>query len=89
MPAAKKITEPRCTQVSVQWSVQGKVAIMEYGKITSGYSGSMSRTYEVPEDWTEDQIAEFQEAKRAELREHLDEIDNKEFEERFEQRDWK
>lgn len=80
--------EPRCIEVSVQYSGGGKVAIKEYGKISSNWGVSMSRRYEVPADWDEDQIAEFQVTKRDELKELVDPIDNEEFNERYAQRDW-
>lgn len=80
--------EPKCIEVSVQYSGGGKVAIKEYGKITTNWGVSMSRRYEIPEGMTEEQIDEFQVEKRKELRDLVDPIDQAEFQERYEQRDW-
>lgn len=86
--AARKAEEPRCIEVSVQYSGSGKVAIKEYGKISSGWSVSMSRRYEVPQGMTEEGIDNFQIERRQHLRDILDPIDEAEFEERYKQRDW-
>lgn len=80
--------EPRCIEASVQYSGGGKVSIKEYGKITSNWGLSMSRRYEIPEDWTEEQIDEFQVAKRQHIFDLVDPIDEGEFQARYKQRDW-
>jgi hypothetical protein len=82
------MSEPRCVEISVQASGGGKVAIKEYGKIASNWGVSMTRRFEVPEDWDQDQIDEFQIDQRQHLRELIEVIDQAEFDERYEQRDW-
>lgn len=82
------MSEPRCVQVSVQWNIGGKVAIKEYGKITSNYGASMSRVFEIPEDWTQEQIDEFQVNQRQQLEDLLDPVDQAHFDLRYDQRDW-
>jgi hypothetical protein len=54
------MTEPKIKEVRVHWGGQGNVAIQSYGKESSGYSGNITRAYEVPSDWTADQIAIFE-----------------------------
>lgn len=83
------MSEPRVTEVTVNFHAGGKVAIKEYGKISSEYGASLSRRYSVPEDWTEEQIAEFELLKVLELREQLEPVLQAEFDERYDQRDWK
>lgn len=82
------MTEPRVTQVSVNFNGSGKVAIKDYGKINSGYGASISRTYEIPEDWDEAQVAAFELEKLAELHDALEPVLQTEFDERYRQRDW-
>lgn len=81
--------EPRCVEVVVQRSGGGKVAIKEYGKVSSQWGVSFSRRYIVPEDWDDDRVDEFQIAKSDELRALIEPIDQAEFDERYKQRDWK
>lgn len=89
MPAKKTVEEPVCIEVATHWSIDGKVAIKEYGKISSGYSGSMSRRFTIPPDWTQDQIDEFHIAQRQHLEDLLSPVDQDHFDERYAQRDWK
>jgi hypothetical protein len=84
----KKLTEPRCIEVSVQHSGGGKVAIRDFGKVTSNWGISFSRRYEIPSDWTEEQIDEFQITKSDELHELIEPIDQEEFDVRYKQRNW-
>lgn len=81
----EQLTEPRCIEVACHWAIDGKVAIRDYGKHSSGYSGSMSRRFQIPEGWTQDQIDDFQLAQRQHLEELLDPIDLYHFEERASQ----
>jgi hypothetical protein len=82
------MSEPRCIEISVQASGGGKVAIKEYGKITSNWGVSMSRRFEIPEDWDQEQIDEFQIDQRQHLRDLIEPVDQAEFDERYAQRDW-
>ncbi len=81
--------QPQVTQITVNYNGSGKVAIMEYGKITSGYGASVSRTYTVPDDWDDTQVKDFELAKLEELRLEVEPILQAEFEDRYEQRNWK
>lgn len=83
------MSEPKCIEVSVQHSGGGKVAIRDFGKISSGWGLSMSRRYEIPEEWTQEQIDEFQLAQNDHLHKLIEPLDQDEFDERYKQRDWK
>jgi hypothetical protein len=80
--------EPRCIEVSVQYSGGGKVAIRDFGKITSNWGVSMSRRYEVPEGFSEEDIDAFQVTKRDELKALVEPIDQEEFDLRYAQHKW-
>jgi hypothetical protein len=79
--------EPRCLTVTVSRSQKGNVALKDYGRLSSGYDVFMSRTYEVPENWTEEQVDEFQLAKHDHLVELIEPIDQENYEERAAQAD--
>lgn len=83
-----KVTEPQCIESRIHRGGDGKVAIMEYGKVSSGYSVNITRSYAIPADWTEEQVTAFEEAKLAEFKERLDPVLDAEFEERWNQRVW-
>lgn len=87
MPVNKK-SEPRCIEVRVNFGGGGKVAIKEYGKISSDYHASITRAYTIPPDWTDDDVTEFELAMIAKLHQELDPVFNAEFNERYDQRDW-
>jgi hypothetical protein len=82
------MSEPRCIEIAVQHSGGGKVAIREYGKITSNWGLSMSRRFEIPEDWTQEQIDEFQVTENDRLHKLIEALDQEEFDQRYAQRDW-
>lgn len=84
--AVKAKSEPECTQVSVQWNIGGKVAIEEYGAVTSNYGASMSRTFTIPADWTQEQIDDFQIEERQRLEDLLEPIDQANIDLRYAQR---
>lgn len=77
--------EPKVVAVRVNFGGGGKVAIQSYGNVTSDYHASISRDYAIPEDWTEDQVMEFELAKVAQIRGLIDPILQAEFDERYEQ----
>lgn len=85
---AKETNEPVCVEASTHWGISGKVAIVDYGKHSSEYSGSMSRRYVIPPDWTEEQIDEFQLAKRQHLEDLLEPIDQHHYDERIKEANW-
>lgn len=82
------MAEPRVIEVTAHFHGGGKVAIMDYGKISSDYGASLTRKYAIPEDWTEDQVAEFELTKVLELHDQLEPFLQQEFDERYEQRNW-
>lgn len=61
------MAEAKCKEVLVSASVGGKVEIVKY-EYYNDYHFSISRTYDVPEEWTEPEVDEFQRDKIAELR---------------------
>jgi hypothetical protein len=79
---------PRIIETGMHFGGGGKVAIIDFGKVSSDYSMHISRKYAVPEDWTEEQVAEFELAKLAELRATLDPLLDHEFNVRFDQHVW-
>lgn len=80
--------EPQVVEITVNFHGGGKVAIKEYGKISSEYGASFSRRYTIPADWTEEQVAVFEVEKALDLHDQLEPILQQEFDERYEQRDW-
>lgn len=84
----QKKSEPRCISVNVQTQGGGKVAIKDFGKISSGWGMSFSRSFEIPEDWSPEAIDEFQLAQQKHLADLIEPLDQAEFDVRYEQRDW-
>ena len=82
------MSEAKCIESRVHCGGDGKVAIMEYGKVTSGYGANISRTYAIPEDWTEEQLSDFEDQVYYGLKVRVDEILDHEFNERWSQRVW-
>jgi hypothetical protein len=83
-----EITEPVCIEAATHWSIDGKVAIVDYGKLSSGYSGSMSRRFQVPADWTQEQIDAFQLEQRQHLEDLLEPVDQHHLDIRLAQKNW-
>lgn len=81
------MSEPRVVEATVSRSQSGNVALEDYGKHTSGFSIFFSRKFEIPDDWTQEQVDEFQAAQNEHLRELLDPIDIAETVDRFKQAD--
>ena len=81
-------SRPRVTETRLSRSGGGKVAIIDFGKVSSDYFVSIGRTYDVPSDWTEDQVTAFEDTKLAELRERLEPLLDHEFNVRFDQHVW-
>lgn len=72
-------SEPRCTEVTCSASLGASVQIVEF-KYTRKYNFLESRTFEIPEDWTEDQVKEFQSKKTEELKSEVESLSDKELE---------
>ena len=81
------MAEPRCIEVTVSRSQQGNVALKDYGKHTSGYNLFFSRKYEIPEEWSEEDVDAFQLERQDHLRSLIDPLDDEEYESRVEQAD--
>lgn len=82
------MSEPQVIEIAVNFNGGGKVAIKEYGKISSEYGASITRRYAIPADMTEADVAAFELEKVMELREQLEPILQAEFDERIVQADW-
>jgi hypothetical protein len=85
---ANEIGEPVCIEIGTHWGIEGKVKVRDYGKLSSGYSGSMSRRFVIPDDWTQEQIDDFQREQRQNLENLLEPIDQHHFEERYKDANW-
>lgn len=79
-------TEPKCTEILCSSSVGGKVQIVKF-EYTADFHYSMSRKYDVPEDWTEQDVHDFQVDKEIEIRSVLEGIADAEMKELQKQRD--
>jgi hypothetical protein len=75
------VSEPRCIEVSVTRAQGGKVSIVKYDH-SSDWFNSLGRRYEIPEGWTEEEVAAFQKQKQAELVSLIDEQDQVDYDER-------
>lgn len=76
---------PQLVETRIHRGGDGKVAIMDYGKVSSGYSVNITRSYQIPEDWDAEQVEEFENQQLDELKVKVDEILDKEFTERWNQ----
>lgn len=83
--ADKAAESPTARSISVTFSGGGKVAIRSYGNITSDYFHSANETWDIPPDWTPEQIAEFRAERRAALKAELEPELDKEFRSRYDQ----
>lgn len=54
------ITEPKPRQVTVHFGGSGKVALQGFGKESSEYGINISRTYDVPSTWSDDEVKAFE-----------------------------
>jgi hypothetical protein len=79
-------SEPRCTEVTVSASVGGKVQIVKF-EYTADFHYSMTRKYDIPEDWAETDVLDFQHDKTVLLREQLEVAAQAEMDELMRQRD--
>lgn len=82
------IVEPKCVEMTVSRGGGGKIAIVDYGRHTSDYSIFLSRKYVVPDDWTDEQVDEFQVAAQQHLFELIDPIDSAEMDGRLNHANW-
>lgn len=73
--------QPRCVEVSASYSAGGKVSIEKYDW-SSDWHGSMSRRFEIPEGWTDEEIEAFQYTQFQAIYDVVDAIDTEESEKR-------
>lgn len=83
---SEEITKPKCTEATVSSSVGGKVQIVKY-EYSADFHYSMTRKYDVPEGWTEEDVDDFQKDKVIELRGVLERIAQAEMDDLLKQRD--
>jgi hypothetical protein len=81
--------QPQCTEVRIHRGGDGKVAIIDYGKVSSGYSDNITRSYQIPEEWTDEQVEEFEDKQLEALKPRIDAVLDAEFVERWEQKAWR
>lgn len=77
---------PVLTEVSASASLGAKVQLVKF-ELNTDYHYSMSGKWSVPEDWTEDQCREFRRQKVQELKDELEPIAEKEFEDLMKQKE--
>lgn len=80
--------QPKCTDIRIHRGGGGKVAIIDYGRVSSDYSVSISRAYAIPEGWTDEQVTDFEDRVLAEFKDRIDPILDAEFQERWNQKMW-
>lgn len=68
------MVEPKIKEVRVHWGGEGKVALRPFGKESSGYGANISRTYEIPSNWTDDQVAVFEREIIESIKENLEPV---------------
>lgn len=77
--------EPVCTSVTASASVGGSVQIVKY-EYTAKYDYFMSRTYDIPEGWSEQDVKDFQQDKSIQIRAQVEGLAEAEMEELLEQK---
>lgn len=80
--------EPRCIETRIHRGGGGKVAIVDYGRVASDYSVNITRAYEIPADWTDEQVTQFEDEQLAILKTRIDPVLDAEFQERWDQHVW-
>ncbi len=80
--------EPICTEITVSHSADGKIAINDYGKRTSGWGVFMSQKFIIPEGWTQEQVDAFQQEQHDKIFKMVEEIDDREHDLRWDAKQW-
>ena len=83
------MSQPKLSQIGVTVSRGGKVALREYGKHTSDYFASFTRTYSIPDDWSNEDAEVFQVREYDRLVELADPLDEYEYVLRYNQSEMK
>lgn len=78
------MSEPKLEQIGMSVSLGGKVAIIKFD-LSADYHVSGSRTYSIPEDWTNEQAEDFQVQEYERLREVVDKQSQVEYDDLWEQ----
>lgn len=66
------MAEPQVKEAMVSVSVGGKIQLVKF-EASSDFGVSFSRRYDIPADWTEDQVDKWQDAKAQYLRDLIEE----------------
>lgn len=80
--------QPVCTEITVSHSADGKIAINDYGKRSSGWGIFFSQKYIIPEGWTQEEVDAFQKERHDEIFQTVEELDQREHDVRWEAREW-
>lgn len=54
------MSEPKVKEVSIHWGGGGAVQLEEYGKQKSEYGCNITRKYEIPADWDDLDVEQFE-----------------------------
>lgn len=82
------MSEARVTEIKISFGGDGKVAIVEYGKVSSGWHASLSRTYEIPEDWDEHAVEVFELDRIEALKAQIEPVLQHEHDWRYAEKEW-
>lgn len=83
-----KSPDPVPTEITVSHNQGGSIAINDYGKRKSDWGIFMSQRFPIPEDWTQEDVDEFQKRKHDDLKAIVDPLDQIEHDIRWEAREW-
>jgi hypothetical protein len=78
-------SEPTPLEITVSSSVGGKVQIIKF-EYSEDYHFSQSEKWSIPEDWSDEQVAEFRSGKQEALDADLQKIAQARVDERIEQK---
>jgi hypothetical protein len=78
--------DAKCIEASASVSVGGRIQIVKF-EYSQDFHFSMNRKYEVPSDWSEDDVKNFQKEKCAELRAEVEVFASAELNDLINQRD--
>lgn len=54
------VETPQAKEISVHWGGGGAVQLEEYGKQKSDYGCNVTRKYDIPADWDDEMIEQFE-----------------------------
>lgn len=79
-------TTPKCIEVSAQVSFGATVEVVKFEYVPKVFIG-LSRKYEIPDDWTEQDARDFQSATAQDLRDEIEPLVQGEIDQFMELRD--